>query len=60
MSRFGQPVTGTVKRQDGERCPRSMPSYLVRPISTQGHGIEVKILDLGNGMFESVNIVDQN
>ncbi|PGH04679.1 CMGC/SRPK protein kinase [Blastomyces parvus] len=51
MSRFGQPVTGAVSRQDGQQCPTSMPPYLVRPISIRGNDAEVGILDLGNAFF---------
>ena len=60
MSRFGQPIAGAVKRRDGRNSPRSMPSYLVEPISIKGHGAEVNIIDLGNGILEPVNTVDQN
>lgn len=60
ISRFGQPATGAVKRRDGQHFPRSMPSYLVEPIFIEGHGAEAKIIDLGNGILEPVDAVDQN
>lgn len=37
-----------------------MPSYLVEPIFIEGHGAEAKIIDLGNGILEPVDAVDQN
>lgn len=60
MSRFGKPTTGAVRRRDGQNCPRSMPSYLVEPLFIKGHDAGAKVIDLGNGILEPVNAVDQN
>lgn len=62
MSCFGQPITGSVKRHDGQRCPPSMPSYLVKPISMYGNNVGIKIYRFWDWceFGPSINIDKQN
>jgi len=57
MSHLGPPYLLTVKRRDGKAILPSVPRYTVRPSSFTQAGDSIKIVDLGQGAYISLNLL---